>query len=307
MSAGVEFFRRALWRNPVMLKEIRTRMRGGRSFLVVSIHLLVLGLALVVAYLVFRSSLSTTSNLEERRIFGKIIFGMMVWLELVMVSFTAPALTSGAIASERERQTLDLLRVTLITPARLIAGKFFSGLVFIFLLLFSSLPLQSLSFIIGGVLPAEIVIAVIILGVTAVAFCAAGVYFSSLFSRVLFATVLSYAFAIFLVFGLPMIFIFILTLFGTALGPSVSEISLNLRLVLLFLAWLVVSITPGATIVATEAGLLNNQGVVLARIPIGDGAEAILPSPWIAYVVLYLSLSIIMLVFSTRRLRRLEE
>lgn len=306
MSSSIEVMRRALWRNPVMLKEIRTRMRGGRAFAVVSVHLFVLSATLAFAFLVFNSSLNASSNLSERRTFGKAIFGLMVWMELIMVSFTAPALTSGAIASERERQTLDLLRVTLLSPSRLVAGKYFSGLVFIFLLLFSALPLLSLAFIIGGVLPEEIMIAVIILAVTAIAFCAVGIFFSSFFSRVLFATVLSYAFAIFLVFGIPMIFLFMLILFSSALGPTLAAMSLTSQLVLVFLGWLVVSITPGATMVATETALLNNQGIWLARLPLNNGAEAVLPSPWIAYIVLYLSISLILLIISVRRVRRVE-
>jgi ABC-type transport system involved in multi-copper enzyme maturation permease subunit len=227
-------------------------------------------------------------------------------MELITISFTAPALTSGAIASERERQTLDLLRVTLLSPRALVMGKYFSGLVFIFLLVLSSLPLQTLSFIIGGVLAQEILVAILILAVTAIAFCAIGIFFSSLFSRVLLSTVLSYAFAIFVVFGIPMIFLLVLIVLSGGLGNTINSISLRTQVTLIFIAWLAVSMTPGATIIATEAALLDHQGLLLARLPLSNGVEIVLPSPWIFYVIFYLLISIGMLWFSAKRVGSIE-
>jgi len=298
--------RRLLLRNPVITREVRTRMRGGRAFIVLTAHLLALAVALAVAYLLFYTSLTTGANLEARRLFGKAIFGLMIWMELITISFTAPALTSGAIASERERQTLDLLRVTLLSPRALVMGKYFSGLVFIFLLVLSSLPLQTLSFIIGGVLAQEILVAILILAVTAIAFCAIGIFFSSLFSRVLLSTVLSYAFAIFVVFGIPMIFLLVLIVLSGGLGNTINSISLRTQVTLIFIAWLAVSMTPGATIIATEAALLDHQGLLLARLPLSNGVEIVLPSPWIFYVIFYLLISIGMLWFSAKRVGSIE-
>ncbi len=297
---------RLLLRNPVLVKEVRTRMRGGRTFIVLTIHLLALAGALAAAYLLFRASLTTGVNLEARRLFGKAVFGLMIWMELITISFIAPALTSGAIASERERQTLDLLRVTLLSSRALVLGKYLSGLVFIFLLVLSSLPLQTLPFVIGGVLAQEILVAVLILAVTAVAFCAAGIFFSSLFSRVLLSTVLAYAFAIFVVFGIPMILLLVLLVLGAGLGGAIDSISLRTQMMLIFIGWLAVSMTPGATIVATEVALLDQQGLLLARLHLGNGSEVAFPSPWIFYVVFYLLVSIGMLWFSAKRVSRIE-
>ena len=91
----------AVWKNPVLVKEIRTRMRGSRAFLLLTAHLLILGVALLMVYLLISSDIGRTMNPTQRGSYGKLVFGLIVWLELVMVSFTAPALTSGAIALER--------------------------------------------------------------------------------------------------------------------------------------------------------------------------------------------------------------
>lgn len=295
-----------LWTNPVIVKETRTRMRGWRAFILVTAHLAALGVMIGLAYLTVGTSISSSSNLEQRRIFGKVLFWMLVGLELVMISFTAPALTAGAIANEHERQTYDLLRVTLLRPAALVGGKYLSGLIFILLLLFTSLPLLSPAFLVGGVLPQEIIIALLTLLVTAIAFCAVGVFFSSLTQRTLFSTVLSYAFAILLVFGLPMVMLFIVSLLGVSISANNQTLSTAAQIFLVYLGWALVSINPGAALIATEVALLDQQGIWIAHIEIEHGIQVWMISPWLVYVGFYLPVSLLLLWISIQRVRRLE-
>ncbi len=300
-------FPQTLMNNPVLVKDIRTRMRGWRAFVLVTIHLLAIVLILGLSYMVFQSSMNTSSTLEARSTFGKIMFGLVVGLDLVTISFTAPALTSGAIATERERQTYDLIKVTLLRPSALVIGKYLSGLTFILLLLFTSLPLFGPAFIIGGVLPEEIIIAMIILLVTAIAFCATGLFISCHISRTLFATVLSYGFAILNVFGLPMILTFSLTLFGVMFSSVVNSPGVATQAVLIFIGWLLVSTNPGATLIAGEAAILDGQGIWMVHIPLENSIEVALISPWLVYVWFYLLLSALLLILSIRRVRRMEK
>ena len=296
-----------LWKNPVMVKDFRTRMRGNRAFILLTAHLLIMGGFAFLVYILLVSSMSPRGSLEERRIFGKAIFGLLVGMEMVMISFVAPALTSGAISTERERQTYDLLRVTLLSPRSLVMGKYLSGLVFIFLLLFTSLPLQSPAFLLGGLLPEEIIIAILILAVTAIAFCAVGIFTSSFFNRTLISTVLTYAFAIFLVFGIPIILIIFLTLFNTSLGNLVEHLSQMWQAVLLGAAWLLLSITPFGTIVASEAILLEENSILYTTISLTSKMKLVLPSPWLIYTLIYLLFSGLLLWLSVRRVGKLEK
>ena len=208
------------WKNPVFVKEMRTRMRASRAFVVMTAHLLFLGLIVGLAYFFFSTTLTSQSTLDERRIFGKAVFGIVVGLELILVCFIAPALTSNAITSEREHQTYDLLRVTLLPARALVTGKYSSGLIFIFLLLITSIPFLSPAFIFGGVSIEEILIGLTILIVTAIAFSAVGIMLSSLFKRTLISTVLAYALAIFMVFGIPLLLILGLALIGDLILPN---------------------------------------------------------------------------------------
>jgi len=300
-------YQQPIWKNPVIVKEVRTRMRGFRAVLLLTAHLVVLALVVGLVYLFIRSSLTTIGNLEERRNFGKTAFGLIVWMELVMISFVAPAVTSGAISVERERQTFDLLRVTLLPARALVWGKYISGLVFIFLLLFTSLPLQGPAFLIGGVQVQEILLATLMLAVTAIGFCALGMLLSSLIPRTLVSATLAYAVTIFLVFGIPIIVLIIGTLLGTIIQGNLSDqISPLTQGLLISVGWLVISFTPLASMVGTEIILLDQHNLFLAEIPLSNGAKIFLPSPWLPYVFFYLLFSLAAIWLSIQLVKRKE-
>lgn len=294
------------WKNPVVLKDFRTRMRGHRSFILITAHLLVLILAVSGAYLFFVSQLTQTNNLEDRRLFGKAIFGLVVWIELVMVSFVAPALTSGAISNERERQTFDLLRVTLLPAGQLVLGKYLPGLLFIFLLLFTSIPLQAPAYLIGSATWQEIGLATLLLIVTAAAFSALGMLLSSLIRRTLIATALSYAITIFLVFGVPIIAMILLILFGTIYTGGFPENALITESVLIFIGWVLLAVTPLGTMIGTEYILIGQHNFFLAHISLSNNTQLVLVSPWILYLVFYLVFSVVAVWLSIHLVKRVD-
>jgi ABC-type transport system involved in multi-copper enzyme maturation permease subunit len=294
--------------NPLVLKELRSRMRGRRAFITLTGYVAIISAAVGVIYAIFLSSNSPINNVNEQQTFGKVLFGGVVWLELLSVCFMAPALTAGGISSEREHQTYDILRTTLLSPRALVMGKFLSGLMFLLLLLLCALPLQSLAFLFGGVALEEFLIAIVILVVTAITFCAVGIFFSSFASRTLISTVLSYGFAILLVFGLPMVIIVGLSassaLFSGFSSPNFTTFQ---QVMLVILGWIVIASNPLATAIATEVILLEEQSAFLFILPLNNGYTLPLPSPWIPYIILYLLLSFVLLLISTRMVRRSEK
>ncbi len=300
-------FGEKLRKNPVVVKEMRARMRGNRAFLLLTIYLGILSLLVALVYFAFTQSTSAVNSVNERQVFGKTIFGIVVFMQLLTISFVSPALTAGAISSEREHQTYDLLRTTLLSGRALVWGKFFSGLLFVLLMLFAALPLQSLAFLFGGIAAEEFIIATILLIVSAIAFCAAGVFFSSFIRRTLISTVLAYGFAIILVFGLPMFLFLVLGLFNAFFNGMGSQIS-NAGEIFLFIGgWLLVSVNPLATAVATEVVLMEEQSAFLFTLPLPSGVSVTLISPWIPYVIFYLIVSLVLLWLSVRFVRRVEK
>ncbi len=294
-----------LWMNPVIVKEVRTRMRGSRAFWMIGIHLLILTLILGIIYFGLVSSVSV-GNLQLRGYLGKIIFGFVIALELITISFMAPAITAGMITTERERKTYDLLRVSLLPAKQLVLGKFLSGLVFVFLLVFTSLPLMGPAFMIGGVSISEILVAALILMVTATAFCAIGIFFSSLFRRTLISIVFTYGISILLIFGIPLLSLIIIIILGTAIDNSGRQMSQELIHISFILGWLLVALTPLGTILASEIAYMDQHTWWLFKIKLSQNIEMTLVSPWVFYVIFYCLLSCLLLWLSILKSKKKE-
>lgn len=296
----------AIWKNPVLIKEIRTRMRGYRAAAALTAHLVILSLAVLVIYMVFITSYATQSSPEGRRSFGQVLFGLVIGIELLVVSFTAPSLTASAIAAEKEHQTYDILRVTLLSPRSLVLGKYLASLVFLLLLLFTSLPVQTPAYLIGGATAAEILVATLVLIVTAMTLCAAGIFASSLFTRTVIANVFSFGFSALTVFGLPLLLLILVILFQSAAAETPEEISPALEAGLLILGWLLVSLTPTASLLLSEIALISENQLFWVKVTLTNQSNLWFPSPWLAFVLFYLGLTAAFLWASMQRVRRKE-
>ena len=182
--------------NPIVEKELRSRMRSGRASLLISFYLMTLaGVGWLTYIVVRRQAQGGVSNGQLSVHVGTTIFRALTGWELVLVLFIAPALTAAAIAGEKERQTLDLLLCTRIRPSSIVIGKLVSSLLFALLLLLASVPVFSVVFLFGGVELAQVVGVAAILGMTAVVIGAIGLMCSTLMRRPTGATVVAYIIA----------------------------------------------------------------------------------------------------------------
>ena len=78
------------------------------------------------------------------------LFSGILLLETLLVLVLAPAFTTGAISSEREKQTLDLLVTTPLSTLGMVIGKLLSALSYVFILIIASVPLMALVFVFGS-------------------------------------------------------------------------------------------------------------------------------------------------------------
>jgi ABC-2 type transport system permease protein len=186
-----------LFWNPIVAKEYRSRMRTWKSPVAMMVYILLIG---GLGFLVF--SILTSSNSSGvigGSNYGQILFSVLVGFQVVLLTFVTPALTAGAISSERERQTLDLLFVTRISPFSIIWGKLLASMSFVFLLLILSVPIFSLVFLFGGIELDQVVYAFLVTLVTALTLGVMGIAFSIWLRRSLVATVVSYVAAFVLI------------------------------------------------------------------------------------------------------------
>ena len=309
-----------LTRNPVTLKELRGRMRGSRAFVVLIVYLVLMSAFVTLLYALYVNSGSSYGGPgggyyynpgPDRQYLGKFVFGSVVGIELLLVCFICPAFTVGAISGERERQTYDLLRTTLLRARTLITGKLASAMSYVLLLLVAALPLQSLAFLLGGIAPEEVAIASLLLLSTAFLYSAAGIFFSSIMRRTLGATILTYAFVLLDTLGLPLVLLPI-TAFGSGVTYTVFQGTppLAVQILLLYAAGFFISTNPLAAAVGTEVILLSNQTLLYFTQTLSDNAghTFVMPlvSPWLPWTLFGFLLGLVLIVLSVVIIKRGE-
>jgi ABC-2 type transport system permease protein len=181
--------------NPIVVKELRSRMRGARAFSILTAVLLVLGGA---SYVLYRIVLTTSrySSMPLSPQIGQALFVGLGFLELMMVAFVTPAVTAGAVSGEQEKQTYEMLLATPLRPGAILRGKLVASLGYVFLLIFAAVPMASIVFIFGGVAPRELLKALAVVTCVAVMLGIVGVFFSAWLGRTTRATVASYLFVL---------------------------------------------------------------------------------------------------------------
>ena len=146
----------------------------------------------------------TVAGLSGERIDYRSLVYMLITListEAAVLFTMMPALTANTISGEKERQTLDVLLTTRMTPFEIVMGKYLSCVTLGILLIVSTMPFLALVFIYGGLSLIQLfgLVAVEILEIAYIA--AFGVFFSSLTKKTVFAVILSYVILGILVIG----------------------------------------------------------------------------------------------------------
>lgn len=187
-------------------KELRGRMRGPRAFIALTFYLALLAGFTVMIYLLQQQAAVQQAafgggNPYVSAQIGQAIFTTLLFLQVLLVVFLAPAATSGAISLEREKQTLDLLAATPVSTLAIVLGKLASALAFVVVLVLASIPLTAVVFVFGGVAPEDILRGYAVLLVTALGFGSVGILVSSMTRRTQSATVLTYLVVLVLTVG----------------------------------------------------------------------------------------------------------
>jgi ABC-type transport system involved in multi-copper enzyme maturation permease subunit len=207
----------------IIVKELRGRMRGRRAFIVLTIHVLLLTL---FAWMMLRLNEESLANLGSDGVqatyasasVGRGIFIGLMMLQTLMIAVLAPAATAGAISSEREHQTLELLAVTPISSLAIVLGKLLSALAWVFVLILASIPITGLVFVYGGVAPDDMLRGYIVLFATVIGLGSVGIFFSALTRRTGASTGLTFVVTLALVIGSLFVWVFL---------SNTSEVSPN--------------------------------------------------------------------------------
>lgn len=135
--------------NPVLLKEIRSRMRGVRAFLLLTLNLLALSFFTGLFYLGQSSSMDTPFGPTPAEV-GWNLFVAIALMQFLVVLFGIPSLAANAISAEHENQTYEMLLTTPLPARSIVLGKLLAILAYVAISILSALPLYSLVYVLGG-------------------------------------------------------------------------------------------------------------------------------------------------------------
>ncbi|WFR56336.1 ABC transporter permease subunit [Anaerocolumna sp. AGMB13025] len=186
--------------NPVYQKELKTSVRSVRTAVILLGYNAILALfGLFAFYVTFEYDSRYGGTVDYSSILQ--IYAIITAAEFGLVLFTVPALTAAAISGEREKQTLEILLTTKLTPFQIILGKLASSISMMILLAVSSLPVLAIVFTIGGITLRDFLVFMLLIVVTAVFVGSIGIFFSTLFKKTTSATVTTYGVLLFLGIG----------------------------------------------------------------------------------------------------------
>ena len=200
----------------IMVKELRSRMRGRRAFIVLTVYLAILALITYGVYVVVSPNAGGMAGAfggfrgqaNASALIGQSIFTLLSIFQLILVCFNAPAFTAGQISLEREKQTLDLLISTPMRPGAIVVGKLAAALAFVVLMIVAAIPITAIVLMYGGASVDDIVRQQLVLLATALGLGAIGLFYSALLKRTQAATVLTYITVLGMTLGTTMLFIF---------------------------------------------------------------------------------------------------
>lgn len=274
--------------NPVLMKELKLRFRAFKSFSGLMFYLALLCI-FVSGFILVYTKFTGTGFFRPRDSFT--MFAMLTIIQMGLVMFITPGLTAGAISTEREKQTLNILLTTSQSSTQIIIGKLLSSVAFLILLLVAGLPLYSLVFLFGGVSPSQLITIFLLYLVTLIAIGSIGIMFSTVTKKTIVSMIATYGAMIFLG-GVTAFFFFVgfsmdqLSMFSG--NPTANQTPFSP------ITYFWASINPGAlmlTILYPEmAGSLET--LVGISLPI-----------WIVYLIVYTLITCICLTIAIRKLR----
>ena len=183
--------------NPILAFSATRRMRSFRTLLIVAAYLAVM---LGVVFLTMGRLFGGTATVSALRSAVN-CYNILMIAQFALIVLIAPAMTSGAIAGERERQTLELLLVTNTRSMRIVTGKVMESFAMLALLVVAGFPVMCLTMMAGAVTLLQILEGELFLLAMAFAAVCVGVFASSLSRSSMTGGILSYL----LIFGIAVV------------------------------------------------------------------------------------------------------
>lgn len=186
--------------NPVLEKDLKTKLRGWRSPILISCYVVLL-ISILYAYFASYGVFNpyNTQSFNPRMAIDA--YNLIITFQFALLFLAVPAITATSISSERERQTLDLMLVTKTPARKIVVGKIMVSIAHTMLLLVASMPVIGVVFFFGGIGFLEILKLLLFYILTSFFVASCGVFFSTVFKRNIVAIITTYIFLGLITFG----------------------------------------------------------------------------------------------------------
>lgn len=188
--------------NPVLRNESKISVRSIKFTLMIFAYISVLSVAVMIYYSSVNEAIFSNGLYLES---SKLFYVVMALGQAILLLFIVPALSSTAICSEREKQTLDILLSSKLTPFQIIIGKVSASSLRVIILIISTMPLYAIGAIIGVVKISNILSLIVFFIVNTIFVSSIGVFVSTYIKTSKVSTALSYALVLFIYIGIIVI------------------------------------------------------------------------------------------------------
>lgn len=131
--------------NPVMKKELMVNSRS------IKMPLAIMGVNAFLTLIAVLTMAGAGGNLSGYEYSALVVlFPVLGCMECGMISLIVPILTSGSISGEREKQTLDIMLTTPVSPFSIAVGKLGSAMMIVMMYMITSVPIIAIAFVLGG-------------------------------------------------------------------------------------------------------------------------------------------------------------
>jgi len=178
--------------NPIIEKDLKTKMRGWRTPVLLSLYLLLLAAVLCIFFIANDQLYNRYGYSEFNPRIAVNAYNVIALFQFGLLMLIVPALTATAISGERERQTLDLMLCSDISVWSVILGKLVVSIAHIMFLVIASLPVLGMVFLFGGITFGEILLLFLFYLITALMVASLGIFMSALFRKNVTAIVTTY-------------------------------------------------------------------------------------------------------------------
>ena len=274
--------------NPILEKELKVKMRGWKSPILITTYLFVL---CMIIFFAFRE-IEKTSDFGPQAALD--IYYVIVSLQFVLLSMITPALTATAISGEKERQTLDLLLCTEASAFSIVWGKLTASIAHVILLIIVSLPVLGTIFMFGGINLFDIIFVFIYYIVVCFFLASMGLFFSTIFKKNLTSIIFTYATSLIIYFG-HYILLFITSIFYYSYFYGPSSFDDNIMGIIFMLSNPIIGFGLVLNPDAADYYFAGNVGVFIEIIP-----------PWIYSCILYVILTYLLIRFSIYKINPLK-